>query len=117
MVLAVDFDGTIVEALYPGIGELRKDTKKIINKLHLEGHYIIIWTCRTGTALQEAKDFLIANEIRFHLINEHHPEALTLYGESGPKIGADYYIDDKSIEGLSSWRRIYNIIKRKEKCK
>ena len=51
MVLAIDFDGCIVEETYPEIGELRKDAKKIINQLVQDGHYIIIWTCRTGEYL------------------------------------------------------------------
>ena len=113
MVLAIDFDGCVVEEAYPEIGELRKDAKKIINQLVQDGHYVIIWTCRTGEYLHKAELFLIENKIHYHKINQHHPKDLLYYKEYGPKIGADYYLDDKCIAGLPSWERIYKIINKR----
>lgn len=115
LTLAIDFDGCIVKEKYPKIGKLRKDAKKIVNTLYDDGHYIIIWTCRTGKHLLEAELFLIKNKIRYHKINQHHPQDLLLYKDFGPKIGASYYIDDKGIGGLPSWKEIYKIINKKKR--
>ena len=113
MVIAVDFDGTIVEDAYPNIGRVREYAKEVINNLTDEGHFITIWTCRTGKHLLEAELFLLGEDIRYHKINQHHPKDLLKYGDFGPKIGADVYIDDKCVAGLPSWPEIYQIIKRK----
>ena len=48
LVIAIDFDGTIVEEGYPNIGAMRKGAYKYIRKLVNEGHFIIINTCRSG---------------------------------------------------------------------
>ena len=47
-ILALDFDGTIVEHKFPDIGALKPNVVGVINQLFNEGYYIIIWTCRSG---------------------------------------------------------------------
>ena len=47
-ILAIDFDGTIVENKFPEIGRLKKDAKWVINKLKEAGCKIVIWTSRDG---------------------------------------------------------------------
>lgn len=113
LVLAIDFDGTIVEEAYPEIGKLRLDAKEIINQLVSDGHYIIIWTCRTGEYLHKAELFLIENRITYHKINDHHPKDLLKYKDFGPKVGANYYIDDRGVGGLPNWQEIYKIVTQK----
>lgn len=113
MTLAVDFDGTVVEQAYPEIGSLKPDAKEVLNQLAKDGHFIIIWTCRTGAFLLKAELFLIENQVTYHKINQHHPSDLLTYQDFGPKIGADLYIDDKNIGGIPSWKQIYQIIKQK----
>lgn len=110
MIIAIDFDGTIVEHKFPEIGKLRKDAKEVINQLYNEGHYIIIWTCRyEGFAVEQMELFLAANDIKYHCINQNHPELLF---SPKPKIYADIYIDDRQVGGLPSWKEIYNIIQK-----
>lgn len=117
-IIAIDFDGTIVEHEFPSIGPLRQDARKIIKLLKKEGHQIIIWTCRTSQnsfkGVPDAKptifdvhNFLIANEIPFDTINNNIPGSGF---QPSPKVYADFYIDDKNIGGLPSWREIYDLI-------
>lgn len=120
MILAIDFDGTIVEESFPGIGSFLPKAKETINRLFDEGYYIIIWTCRTDKALLEAEIFLIDNGVKFHKVNEHRPHEVHKFGGGGSKVGADLYIDNKQVGGLPSWLEIYKLIKkhkRKEKKK
>lgn len=107
MIIAIDFDGTICVNEYPGIGALYADAKRVINQLHEDGHYIIIWTCRENERLLAAVNWLLENGIRFHRVNDHQPENLAKYGGNTRKIYAHLYIDDKQVNGLPSWDEIY----------
>jgi len=78
MIIAFDFDGTITKRNeYPNCGELREGIKRCINKLHKQGHSIIIFTCRSaGTIIQiyayiEMIHYLSANDIHFDTINSN----------------------------------------------
>ena len=58
MVIAVDFDGTIVEHRYPRIGEeipFAIDTLKLLQQ---EKHRLILWSVREGALLDEARIIL-----------------------------------------------------------
>ena len=57
MVIAVDFDGTIVEHKYPRIGKEIPFAIATLKRLQEEGHRIILWTVREGDLLQQAVDF------------------------------------------------------------
>ncbi len=108
MILAIDFDGTIVEHKYPGIGDLLPFAKEVISRLYSLGHYIIIWTCRT-TAFDAslAQMFLTQAGIPYHTFNKNSHECDV---QSYPKVYADIYIDDRQIGGLPTWPEIYKII-------
>lgn len=110
LILAIDFDGTIVKEIFPKIGHLRRDAVKYIRKLYDEGHYIIIWTCREGVYKAEMEHFLNANNIPYHKVNDSNPEAVEKYGWSPRKVGADIYIDDRGILGIPNWFTIYRIV-------
>ncbi len=114
MIIAIDFDGTIVEDRFPEIGNLRKDAQETIEQLHKDGHYIIIWTCRTGLRAVEAHAFLMENEIPFHQLNKSNPENVAKYGLDTRKVYADVYIDDKAITPLPEWYEIYWLIDKKK---
>lgn len=109
MYIAIDFDGTIVEDKYPGIGNLLPHAKEVINVLHSQGHKILIWSCRQGEDEMRAKHFLIRNGIHFDYFNENHHDLKNKYHNDCRKLGADLYIDDKNIfsEGIN-WLSIYN---------
>tara|TARA_R110002126_G_scaffold237443_1_gene380959 strand:+ start:5073 stop:5456 length:384 start_codon:yes stop_codon:yes gene_type:complete len=112
LVIAIDFDGTIVEEAYPSLGKLRKGAKKYINKLHNDGHIIIINTCRSGVHQNAAFKMLVGLEVEFDLMNENHPSVIAEYNSDSRKISADLYIDDKNLVKLPSWKQKYKLIKK-----
>lgn len=97
MIIAVDFDGTIVENAYPEIGAPMGYAIPALQYLKKKGHTIIINTCRAGKYFEEAKIWLIKHAIPFDFINENDPKRIAQYGEDTRKISADIYIDDKNI--------------------
>jgi hypothetical protein len=111
-VLAIDFDGTIVDHAFPDIGEIKPDAKEIINRLYEEGYYICVWSCRTGFNLIDAVNWLNDNGIQYHKFNEGPPLECVGFS-SHPKIYANIYIDDSNLGGLPSWKEIYEIIKKR----
>jgi|YelNatPaOPRAMG01_1025707.scaffolds.fasta_scaffold06430_4 ribonucleotide monophosphatase NagD (HAD superfamily) len=113
-VIAIDFDGTIVEDKYPEIGELKDGARETINALSHEGYFIIIWTCRTGEKMLEAEAFLRKNGVRFDAINESSPENLAKYnGNDTRKVHAHIYIDDSAVTPLPHWNEIYQLVHNK----
>lgn len=114
MILAIDFDGTICRSTFPVIDGMQPNAKDVINKLHSEGHYIIIWTCRTGVNLLNAINWLLDNDIKFHRVNDHNPENMAKYGDGGNKVYAHCYIDDKNVFGFPGWTKVQEEIYRME---
>lgn len=111
MVIAIDFDGTIVHDRYPEIGEPRTGAIETIKKLRKEGYQLILWTCRTGKHLAAAVAWCAERGIRFDAINESLRYHVVKYNGSDPrKVGADLYIDDRGLAILPDWEDIYRII-------
>jgi len=107
MIIAIDFDGTIVEHKFPKIGEPRKNVFRVLKQLKKDGHKLILWTCRDGKYLDEAVDFCKENGIEFDAINNNIKSGFMPL----PKIYADLYIDDRGLMGIpSDWNTIYNMI-------
>lgn len=92
--VAIDFDGTIVEHMFPEIGAIKQNVVDKIKKWYAEGHTIIIWTCRTDQYAEEAKKFLDDNEIPYHYFNENPTNP---FGDRCRKILADVYLDDRAL--------------------
>lgn len=115
-ILGIDFDETICNVSnFPEIDSLKKDAKFYINKLFDEGFFIKINTCRTAAHETQAKEFLEKEGIKFHLINENHPDLIKFYKNNCRKISADIYIDDKNIDTIldpssHEWDKIYEKI-------
>jgi len=103
MILAIDFDGTICRGKYPSIEGLQPYAKETINKLFDNGHYLIINTCRSGNQLLEAINWMLQQGIKFHRVNDNHPEQTALYNNNSRKIYAHLYIDDKNLGGFPGW--------------
>ena len=74
MVIAVDFDGTIVEHRYPSIGKELPFAIETLLKLKEEGHRLILWTVREGELLDEAVEFCRKRGLEFYAINRDYPE-------------------------------------------
>lgn len=114
MIIAIDFDGTIVENKFPSIGNLLPEAKESINFLYNCGHKIIIWTSRGGDQLLDAVNFLTENDIHFHRINDNLPENTKQYGSNSRKIYAHRYIDDHNIGGFPGWKACIDDIEKSE---
>lgn len=101
MILAIDFDGTIVEDQFPGIGKLVPQAFDTISHFQACGHKLILWTCREDGPerkyLTEAVEFCRNYGIEFDAVNTNvKGSPFELLGQ-GRKVYADYYIDDKAM--------------------
>ena len=113
LIIAVDFDGTIVADAYPKIGKPMLFAFDTLKKLQSEGHRLILWTYRNGEKLEEAVLFCKKNGIEFYAVNKNFPEENYDEKESR-KIHADVFIDDRNIGGFLGWSEIYKLIYNKE---
>jgi hypothetical protein len=107
MIIAVDFDGTIVKHRYPKIGKEKYFAFRTLKALQQQGHKIILWTFRTGERLEQAVDFCKQNGIEFYAVNKSTPEVLPGSKNLSPKINADVFIDDRNFGGFPGWDIIY----------
>jgi hydroxymethylpyrimidine pyrophosphatase-like HAD family hydrolase len=107
--IAVDFDGTIVEHEYPGIGKEKLFAFRTLKELEKRGARLILWTIRTGKELDEAVEYCRNNGIEFYAINKNYPEEI-FSEEVSRKINADIFIDDKNVGGLIGWSEIWQIL-------
>ena len=107
LLIAVDFDGTIVEDAYPKIGKVRPFAIETIKMLQDDGHRIILWTYRHGWTLAEAVDFLKSNGISLYAVNRSYPEEDSHPSDVSRKINADIFIDDRNYGGAPEWGEIY----------
>ncbi|MBO7315737.1 MAG: hypothetical protein J6U44_01035 [Paludibacteraceae bacterium] len=109
MRIAVDFDGTIVQHAYPLIGKEIPFAIETLKRLQAEDHHLIIlWTVRTGKALDEAVEFCRKKGLEFYAVNQNDPDEQI---SETKKVIADVYIDDRNLGGLPDWGVIYKIIK------
>ena len=112
MVIAVDFDGTIVEHKYPAIGEeipFATDTLKMLIK---DRHKLILWSVREGKLLEEAVEWCRKRGVEFYAVNRDYPEeTMQNNNHFSRKLKADYFIDDRNIGGLPDWGTIYQMVR------
>ena len=109
LIIAIDFDGTIVEDAYPKIGKPMLFAFETLKKLQEDGHRLILWTYRSGKKLDEAVAFCKVNGITFYAVNNSFPEEIYT-NDISRKINADIFIDDRNIGGFLGWGEIYQIL-------
>lgn len=112
MIIAVDFDGTIVEHRYPEIGKPLPLAFDTLKQLQNENHTLILWTVREGELLQEAINYCAKNGLYFFAHNANFPEEDR--NTSPRKLKADLFIDDRNFGGLPDWGFIYQAIQQKK---
>lgn len=111
MIIAVDFDGTIVEHRYPSIGKERPFAIETLRKLAEEGHQLILWTVREGRHLDEAIEFCRSRGLEFYAVNRDYPEEEQEHNARfSRKLKADLWIDDRNLGGLPDWGTIYEMV-------
>lgn len=109
MKIAVDFDGTIVENLYPDIGEEKVFAFETLKQLQKRGHQIILWTYRSGKELDDAVEFCKKHGLEFYAVNKNYPEEKPSDGLPR-KINADVYIDDRNLGGYIEWGKVWQLL-------
>lgn len=112
-ILAIDFDQTICLSKYPKCGPMKPGASLVIKRFVEQGYGIVINTCREGLALSDAINWLHDNGVPYHYVNCNFPHLISEYGADCRKISADVYIDDKCLNGLPNWYKIYQIIDNK----
>lgn len=109
-IIAVDFDGTIVEDRYPQIGKPLTFAFETLLQLQKDGHRLILWTYRTGSRLKEAVDFCKSKGVEFYAVNNSFPEELFEHDKQSRKIHADLFVDDRNLGGFPGWGEVYQEI-------
>jgi hypothetical protein len=99
MYICVDFDGTIVDHCYPGIGAEAPKALYWLRRLQDRGAKLILFTMRSdtiigGSMLSDAVDYLQRNGIELYGVNKNpDQESWT----ASPKAYADIYVDDAAF--------------------
>lgn len=112
MVIAVGFDGTIVENRYPEIGPEIAFATETLKMLIADRHKVILWTVREGKQLEEAVEWCKKRGVEFYAVNRDYPEeTVESNNHFSRKIKAEIWIDDKNVGELPDWGTIYQMIK------
>jgi len=93
MIIAVDFDGTVVDHRYPEIGPDVPGAVETLHKLSNTGHSLIIWTMRSAVYLDDAVRWYADRKLPLFGINRNPGQSLWT---SSPKVYAQVYIDDSA---------------------
>ena len=112
-IIAVDFDGTIVDDKYPAVGKAKLFAFETLRQLQNDGYRLVLWTYRSGKALDEAVDFCSKNGIEFYAINNSFEGEDFDKETQSRKINADIFIDDRNLGGFPGWGEVYQIITKK----
>ena len=110
MIIAVDFDGTIVEHKYPKIGKVKLFAFETLIQLQKQGHQLILWTYRIGEQLDEAVEYCSRNGVEFYAVNKNFPDEVYEENAVSRKILADIYVDDRNVGGFLGWSKIWQLI-------
>ena len=112
MIIAVDFDGTIVTHEYPKIGKEIPFATQTLKMLINDGHRLILWSVREGQLLEDAVKWCRERGLEFYAVNKDYPEEEKANNNHfSRKLKADMWIDDRNVGGLPDWGTIYRIIK------
>lgn len=115
MIIAVDFDGTIVEHEYPAIGREIPFAIETLKMLIKQNHKLIMWSVREGKLLDDAVKWCKDRGVEFYAVNKDYPEeTLSNNNHFSRKIKADVFIDDRNLGGLPDWGQIYNMIQKRQ---
>ena len=100
-IIAVDFDGTLVEDMFPEIGRPIERTWELMREAQANGAKIILWTSRDNQRLKEAVEFCTERGFHFDAINSNLDECQILFNNDTRKVYANEYWDDKAISFFS----------------
>ena len=110
MIIAVDFDGTIVTHEYPKIGKELPFAIDSLKRLQQNPeNQLVLWSVREGKELEEAVEFCRERGLEFYAVNSNYPEESSEHSEPR-KLKVDLFIDDRNLGGLPDWGIIYRMI-------
>jgi hydroxymethylpyrimidine pyrophosphatase-like HAD family hydrolase len=109
-IIAVDFDGTVVEDKYPAIGKPMLFAVETLKRLQSDGHKLVLWTYRYGKTLQDAVAFFEENGIQLYAVNSSYEGEVFNEQKASRKINADIFIDDRNVGGFPGWGEVYQMI-------
>jgi hypothetical protein len=96
-VIAVDFDGCLVENKYPEIGATNEDVFFRLRDEIEAGAKVILWTCRRDELLSAAVKWCDDHHLYLDAVNENLPEVIEYFGSDTRKIFANEYWDDRAV--------------------
>lgn len=94
-IVCIDFDNTLTEySQFPETGKIRKVCKEVLDRLHKEGYFLVLYTSREGIDFKECIRICKENDLVF----DHYAH----------KMFAGYYVDDKAfkIENDGDWNKL-----------
>jgi len=97
MIIAVDFDGTVVDHRYPEIGPEAPLAVDTLLSLSNQNHKIILFTMRSGTPLTEAVNWFLERRIPLWGVQFNPDQARW---SASNKCYAELYIDDAAFGSL-----------------
>lgn len=91
-IVAIDFDGTMCVHKFPYIGRENPGAILTCKYLQENGIKLVLWTMRSGQALEEADDWCKERGLTFDKLNQNIG-----WGTESPKVYAQMYIDDAAL--------------------
>ena len=96
-IIAVDFDGTLVEDEFPDIGKKRAWVWNELKQAQERGAKLILWTSRDHDRLKDAVEYCAQQGLHFDAINRNLDECQVLFNNDTRKVYANEYWDDKAV--------------------
>lgn len=93
MIIAVDFDGTVVKHEYPAVGEC-VGAVEILKELIRNGHILILLTMRSDQYLEDAVNWFKERNISLYDVNNNPTQK---DWTNSRKVYAHLYIDDAAL--------------------
>lgn len=100
MIIAIDFDGTIVDHCFPDVGAPVPGALYWMKRFKELGAQLILWTMRSndreknGSVLTDAVKYCESNSVTFIGVNQNPNQHRWT---SSPKVYAHIYIDDAAL--------------------
>ncbi len=94
MIIAIDFDNTVVKPKRPMMGEELPHCVDVLKKLIGCGHHLILLTMRSGIRLEHAIQWFTDRDIYLWGVNGNPDQHIWT---KSAKIHANLYIDDCSL--------------------
>lgn len=91
MLIAVDFDGSIVRHEYPRVGRPIDGAIEWMKKWSQAGAKLILWTMRDKEELDDAIQYCADNGVTFY---SHNSNPMQSSWTTSPKCYAHLYVDD-----------------------